>query len=84
MALQIVVALALWHRTVMSSTLGGSFSCSYSCLFCMCVAFWVWDVSFFFFGLGAVSLAAFLRRVVRMIYRVFDLVLVDVVLCCHP
>jgi hypothetical protein len=78
--------MALWHMAEMSYIFGGSLSWSVSAAFVwMCVAFFIsGGSSLLAFGLGAVRLAVFLRRVMRFICRVSDLVMGGVIWCYHP
>ena len=70
-----MVAMVLWHRAGMSSTLGGSLSWRTSVAFVwMGVVVWVSGVGRVLVdGLGVVDWAEFLRRVMRLICLVSDL-----------
>jgi len=64
-----IVVMALLHKAMMPSRLGGSWSCSTS-LACVwaCLVCWGSVVSgVLLFGLGSMHLAVFLSRVIRVI-----------------
>ena len=84
LALLIIVAMALWHRAKMSSSLGESFSWSTSVDFVrVYVVCWgSTDDGLFVFRLGSIRLAVFLSRGLRFSHLVMggcSLVMVSLV-----